>query len=506
MDIIFTNIYTKGDLSIEIKHKDRTLVFSVKPILLRTAKALLIDPNQYQLLTDYWEYVNATEYVMDLYSDIYDLTMEEITIKPSDRFSELVTRLANTIDYETALKFVHGRKNIKPPKNLIVKFDPVIEQNKLGTKAKTYLKSEYMELVTMIMTSKALLPVLGNVASINTQAVLSDRVTLSLFNYIKSSNVFKTPPNDKLIGFVMENTHYRRSSDMLAAIAYKHEISVSDLPDAVLANVFIKTLSIIVVENDDVSKNAITIVYKGIDNFLNKDNDFKESLSVKEPSMDEDGKESVFESFRESTDITIGQGCEFNFVLRHPITALSTMLELASEVEEVYYDARDFISVLYESDIEKSTLDIVGLVIHELIDVRAMKYLNRTEMLNAIAIAFTYLWIKGHRELALIISSHVEDRDSTAIVYGANRKGMSRENKEVLAKIYSVTELIYTRRVFEEKNTILEDIDNVLGEFYKHNLVYLATSKYLGDRSVFVDVPRNMRDLIAELLIDIKGK
>ncbi len=498
----YVNLTNKRDIAIRVTYKDREINFNMKPLLTRVSKDVLGDDKQFKLLVEYWTHTNNLDYIMDLYITIEDIIMNDLTGRPSEAYKALLYKILDTIDYGVMVEFITEHKDVSAPAELREVFDELIITDAMGTRVKTYLKNEYYELIALVLASKAVVGPLCELASINKLSVISTQVAFSLMRYIEEHPIFDTPPAIKLKGFVDSNTYSKKNEEGLSVLSFRKKVSVDELGSLVFSQIFLKTFCSVIPEYDTDAKHTINLCYSALNNILNKANNIRDNVTIKSLRKDEDDKESVFETYRESTDLMLGQIVEFEFVLSNPQRVLSTMIQIEG-MEDILTEVLGFLKPLRGSEINKSVKDITSWVMHNIIDSRSLMYVEKDYLVNAIAISYTYLWLKGHRDIARMLTIYKLKDEGFSISFTANKIGLRKEIVERLNKVFDVKEELHSKSNIEEKNSVGLAIEKIVKFMFIGNYKYLCSTKHLEGLPRNVEINSDIRNLLAEVIIDI---
>lgn len=502
MEMNFINLMNKKDIAININHKGVDVSFNMKPLLTRVSKELLGDQKQFKLLIDYWTFTNNIEYVMDLYKKVEEIIMLDLSGKPSKQYKEYLYKILDTIDYDIAVKFITEHNEVTAPSKLGDVFNELIVSDARGNRVKTYLKSEYYELIVLVMASKAIVGPLCELASINKQSVISSQVAFSLIRYIEDHPIFNTPSAIKLKGFVDSNTYNKKNEDGLSVLSYRKKVSVDELGSFVFSQIFLKSFCSVIPENDTNAKHTVNLAYSALNNLLNKANAVRENVTVKKLRNDEDDKESVFETYRESTDLMLGQVVEFEHVLSEPHKLLKTILDMEG-MHEVLDHALVFLEPLKTDKINRSIELITSWVLHDALDSRSILYVKTEYFVNAIAVAFTYLWMRGHRDVARMLTIFKIKDEGFAISFSANKIGLKKDAIIRMNELFTVKEELHSKTQKEEKNSVAITIEKTVSFMYVGSYKYLVNNEYLDGLPRNVEVNSDIRNLLAEVIVDI---
>ena len=276
-------------------------------------------------------------------------------------------------------------------------------------------------------------------------------------------------------------------------------IPTSDIPLWLFSIAFLKKLTITSVIDDNANNSIVTECYNTANGLLTNTSSMKKAIHDKKPMSDGEDTESLIETYRMATDLSMGVIEEFNWVYDRPHAMLIKMgLE---EHLPILDDALKFTMPLRDSEINNGLVIITSWIISDVIDSRSIFYVDINRVVNAIAVAFTWLWVNNHKRLANLMTMLEVVDDVHRLSQKVNRTRIQKDELAKLKESYALDRVIMGKNGETRKSPIENTINIVSDEFYKRQYIYTATSDYLGDIGREVEVPFDLKPLLTSAMI-----
>jgi hypothetical protein len=507
MNITIENVYAADDIGIGLEFRSKKLIFNVKPLYKKVDKSTLEGDRQFALLNKFFNRMGYTDTMLfGRYEKLYELIIRDTITTPSNEFIKELYSFLDLFDYPALIDFVkdESRRVLLVPEMIPGDFDNTLAQDDIHTKAQTYVRSEYEELIAITLVCKAVFPILGTLSKYNTNVVVNKLETMCVFDIVSKHPIFKTRPIERLRAFIHSHTfesNKKFTIDALQTIAIHRGIGLDDLSDYILTNILFKTLPWLIVEENVTNKNLASSCYKAIANVVDKD--IASLQRIKPQTTDDESKESVIEKYRYVSDLSTGNLAEYNtyasspedvlqhFCMHHGIPLSAGDLKELRSVVKSLKPFRNY-------PIIDGTVSLVGMFISPVIDARALKFLDRDMAINMIGVVFKFLTMIGFTELAHILTLTKLD-DSHVISDGGGMTPLGIDIKEILDSIYPVQEIVSkTVNKNELLNPGVELIVRIVKSYTTGTLHYLIKPEDVGQ--VF-SRPTHFRNLIGEAVI-----
>ena len=447
------NLRSDKSLTIEVSHNNETLSFIIGTIVSKRDKEYLDDRYQFALLNAYCEYKGRAfkDKLFGLYKNSDDGIMMSLTstnIYPLPY--EIVHPIIDIFDLKDIYHFVSVIYGVKPPSILKDTFDELYEKDGHGSRVQTYLKTDYLELASLVVIIKAVIGPIGQYGYVKNASINPIHKEYVLYNFISTHKISKIPAVEKLLGSIeklMDMPDVGKGESESIRILEK-QIPKSEMSNFILAIVMIQRVALanIVQDNDD--KNLVTKIYNYVKNKLKINSDANKSIRNVSAIGDNDGKdekESYLESYRLSSEVTIGDQVEFQVSADDIMVMIPQMPDIVNENGEVIpldmsiiKDALDFNRVFLNGEIDKNKEYILGILLKTIGDPRSIKYFNAHNMVNSLSLSFAYLWALGYKHIALLLTSKIDrtKEDVLSIKMTVNRNRIPAHVKVELHSLF----------------------------------------------------------------------
>ena len=375
--------------------------------------------------------------------------------------------------------------------------------------ARTYLRQDYLELVNLAITLKAMIPIWASYARIMEESGHNSNFReLYCMKLLNLSNVVKTEPLLRLRGYV--ETASPDSRTMMSAAL--NGLGSSEMPDWLMSIAVIRKLVIIELSSYDDSNNIISVIYHHVRNTIKSvDRKFAGRVSdkIKPRGDDDDENKSIVETYKEKEEVAIGD----ILPMRVYATNAENMLRRIDPTApvEVLHAAMHAIRDSYHPFIPtEGQLTLLSWIIPPALPARSPDNLNKDALLCAFPVAQTLLWHWGYKDLALMLTaSEVRDHRGN-LIGGVDSK--TRIPKEYVAEfaIYypHAQEKGSTKDRERQTNEACKGIDRIAKEFVRCDWsVRFPAELYRQhptvDASGVMPPPNDIKTQLAQIVLNI---
>ena len=490
-----SNFYKKGKLEI-LKDEDQTAYLN------KYIYAKGIEGDIYRI---YSEVKNRLD------NDNFDPTLDN-SIKGKRLFlKEKLFEIMDMFNPEEIGQFLKDN-GVKSLKGLKGEFDKSKELDQIQSEDQTYLYNELYGLLGIAIMSKALAPILGEAYSSAKDLFMSTNETLSYLNLISDHKVFDSEPMKRLVRYIHKhiNTKVAANSQQKMIVSLNTNISEDILWELALANsMFKKFVTMPVSKEQPQTGNVASAVYTIIKSITKDKMSVSGSYSFKDtvkPMYGEDTA-NVAESYLQTTDISIGDIVEFNFFTKD-VAHIYKML--GGNDPKLLSDFVSYASPLYsnKSIISKGSIVYASYMVHNrVMDARAIKLLEYTNLVNVMVATATYLYEIGENELSSLIMM-MRTKDDGGLTMSQSSSTPTEELRTNIDKHY-VKSMLKPRR---SKKSIGADVTfiSVINKYINDSDALFCdnTYKYLIPRDMRPDtmkskiftLPHNIKTLMINLL------
>ena len=499
------------DTVVIYKYKDKEIRFTIDTINKRLKDEILSD-SMFVLLNGYIE-SKGDEFSRELFNILLEsenALLLQTSIKELEPMPlHIVHNVLNMFNFQDVKDYILKSGLVKIPTLLPEKYDMSIELDEKGSREQTYLKNDYIELVTLVVILKSTLGIVGNYASVKSNVLAKNPYReYLLFSFYASHSIFKTNAFKKVYDSIYKLIDRLFSDRENTAVRLiEKTISKDSLPMYITAYVTIQKLLVNSELADTDVRNTITKIYHFASNKIKlKDN--ASNIKIKHFSNGEDDSgesESVMESYRTPTELSPGSILEFRSVFDDPIR-LSKEIDLKIPRDDIIAIVRAFRQLEESLPIEEG-IYITSWLYKDIVDVRCFDYLELDEILNALAIGFLYLWENDFKDIAFIISSFSSSIDDFKINFSLRNK-IKPEIREALEVIFPNNKAVANNDGVSESSFIEETISVLSKSLMGYNLVSIAPKEFIdsgnkGSRNIIIN--ETIKNRLAEYIIFINN-
>ena len=244
-----------------------------------------------------------------------------------------------------------------------------------------------------------------------------------------------------------------------------------------------------------------------IKSFVNNKGSLKDAINFKRSAPaqdDESGEESWSESFRRSSEITLGTKAYFNSIARD-LNKLIYDLEI--EDRDFVYEILEIAKPLIDEPIiiDRESRLLASWVTDTVLPVKAYRYLERRELVNMLVVAYVKVYELGFTHLAnfiLVANNELDDTMTMPIAMSWIRKDLVQE----LEIVYPLSKETMKAGKILKENTAAEIIRDFTDRLQAKNNIFLASIKYIPTGSKMALIYSEIRNDLAELLITLKNE
>lgn len=368
---------------------------------------------------------------------------------------------------------------------------------------RTYLISEYKDLVVITLALRAMLPIWGRYMGMIKKLVKSNWKEFTAIRIISKSYIHNTPAIERLRDYI--SSTIPDNNDNTSSII--NGLSSSELVDWYLAVVVIRKLSAGDIESSDTSGNIVT----GIHNFIrlalrDSDRRFGKTGEKWSENTPDDDQASKIEDYKIKQEISIGVEetinafCTFNYA--------TSVSKVDPTVPQAYLDiAYAETRVLVNTPLFEIQQRLVEWIFPEVISPYSVDYINKVPLVNLLACAHAVLWHWGLYELAAIASAHCVAPPLESANYTNNQEGISQGTLAMLNQIYPYQ---YNETSARKSNPAYVDIIETANAITSKQWRATANVELLKAHGVFVDdngwlsFSRTLNEQLALLVIKVE--
>jgi len=494
---------------VKLEHGGQEIIFTIS--VFGRANFSVTEYDTFDHINKYWETLPEAEQqtIFDLYKEIR-FGFDNYYSK-NDLFgylSDKVKLLMEVHNLDKVQDWVVFKSDIQVPHTFDVEYTHSIDNN--TSREKTYTRSDYIKLVTLSLVLRCMIPIWGEYVSYIRRETGMAFKEFYAFQLLNKSNIVHSIPFEKLrlyIEHIVGDDRYDPTNTL-------NSISSEDYGYWLLSLVAVRRLCVGDLRGLDPKANIITFIYKYIiDKIRNNDNNCENMVKEKtfdDKSTDSENKISTLERYKVKTNISLGEIVELEYSLRDIRTAAFKITsELNPEVlEKSLYTSQ----ALLQERLLDHQVTILRWVFKPLISPKGLLYLPKPIIVQALGALEAILWAKGHKYLALLVTSFASSSEHEMRISPVDSK--IRVNKELadeLDKLYPFTRTTNSKKVgVKEVNLAARAIDIVTESVTMHSLKLTADDALIeqvfGSVSRRLPIKPDIKNDLTRLVIEIGNR
>ena len=438
--------------------------------------------------------------IREIYEEVYDVTalIKEISCHVVELFNEHpVEEINRWIDFHSDI--------IIPTKNIEEEY--IASDEKPGSREKTYLRSDYKELVGMSMVLRIMVPIWGEFIFRTKKETGTQFKELHAFQLIMHTWLPQCNAYEKLRTYIVHNIQ----NDKPVLNIVISGVGTEDFPDWLLSMVIVRRLCIGDIRGVSVDSSLVTFIFNYVNQKVTGAAGGNFATMVKGKSLDtavtDEHNASRLEGYKIKLKLPIGDLAILEHYLSNPyIVAKKLNPNINLEfLEESLHNCQ----LLQHEQLQPCQVALAQYVIKPVIPPRALTHLNKVCVINAIAVAQTALWQAGHKQLAALISAVPTKNDMEMLVSSIDSKArIPKELAEQIDKLFPYTRLAASRRKTKAVNNVIQAIDELSAMFGQRDWIITLKQDKLAEitGNQFVSrygCPHDIKILLARLIIEL---
>lgn len=428
--------YTAG-LFLQISNEQEELHFYFTNDIYRK---LTVDSNIFNIIEKYINTLdkNRVNAIFDIYKESFyrsNITLLDNSPQTIYEMKMSIKRLIDLINIDEFENWLNYNSNeitfpIKISEEFI--FDPDLSV----TKEKTFVKREYVSLVTLLLTVRACFPLYNDYLNYNYQATPSQYL-YATFLLFDNSYLINHPTYRKLEVYINEiqlSFGIDKSATKFDQYVLNKGFSSDDVNEVIIAEIFLNKLFFI--DLTDQKSNIVSYVFQTIRAKSSPSVAEGDIIRAKKDSADKITDEiSYFEDYRKSSTLAIGTIAEIQFSLNEIDKMVQCLkMEKYFNVDE-YMENLQNMHLLINVNIDPNQVYLLGWFLSSYIDPRSLFYIEKNKLLELLIFAKVCLWNKGHHFVSLLMTSYRSNDNAQVFVQGKN--SISKHLREKLNKHYN---------------------------------------------------------------------
>lgn len=388
----------------------------------------------------------------------------------------------------------------------------VYDDMKAGTRIQTYTRNDYIGLITVALSLRLMVPIWGEFIYRIRNDVGTNFKEMHSVHLLSKTEIINCAYMERLKDYI--NSNIKIDDTIFGAII--NGIGTEDYPQWLIALVMVRRLCIGNFAGNNPDINLVTFIFNyiiqkmGINGTSAFGGDIvRDKFKFFDDNSNNDDNLSRTESYKIRQGVSTGDLVAIDFYLNDPYTVCK---QLDSSIpKELLNACLESTKTLQSNVIWKVQVTLAQWILAKVVSPRSFSHLNKSRVINALAISQAWLWHKGHKELSCLISAIASDNSQTMQLGGIDSKSrITREQMEVLLKIYPYTNIRSSKQKTKPTNDAVVAIDEIATELSQRDWLLTAPADHVtivnGDpKHTRYSSPYDIKIKLADLIIDLKS-
>ena len=444
---------------VKIEHKGKSIPFSISVF------GRVHFQQEYEVfhyINQYWASLDEAhqDRIFKLYEDI-EYGFDNIYSKDDlcEHLTNKVTELIQEHDMDKVQDWISFKSDIQIPAVMEIDYTHSIDNN--TSREKTYTRSDYLQLVTLSVVIKCMIPIWGQYIFNIRRDTGSQYKEFYAFQLLSHSNIAHCVPMNKLrlyIENIVGEDKYNPNNTL-------NGISSEDFGYWLLALLCIRRLGLGDIRGTDPKIHLITFSYKYIiQKIRNNDSNFENVVKEKtfdDRSPDGENKISTLERYKIKTNISLGEIVELEYSIqdiRHTAHKLSYRID-PQRLERSLVTSQE----LLPARLLDPQITLLRWVFKHVITPKGLMYLPKPVIVQALGAMEAVLWARGHKYLAILATCYPLVSGEDMVISPVDSKmRVPKEMSDELDRLYPFTRSTNSKRTgIKEINLAAKSIDTM---------------------------------------------
>lgn len=506
MKITAINIVNSTDpAELEVSHKDQSVSFNVSYYGRST---FVGEFDLFEQLNAYWaslpEELQCKIYLSyaAIRNSLDAFMSDEARIEEINQWAK---KLISYHDFDQLKNFLFFHTDISIPACFKEKF--IYDVDRHNSPEQTYLRGEYVELVTLTLIFRSMMPIWGNYITLMRQEHGTRFKEYQAFRLISGSEIKSSHPYVKMqvyIDCIVSQNRFNQD-------AIIEGISSEDFLTWVLAKAIVRRLCMSDIRGKDPRANLVTFLHKYVSEMTRpSDVALPNQVKAKESVEKGNGENelSSLDRYRPKHGISIGELVENEFVLEdlHRIAYQLGGINMSNELIE------RCMATTYQLSSQKlmnPQMTLLRWVFKPAISPRGLMYVSRDKIIRCLGILQAVLWAKGHKYLAVLATSYANIQPDAILVSSMDSKArIPKELVEELDKVYPYQKMYGGKNTgYKTQNLAIKAIDQMTDDLSMSSWIPTADNdmllEALGSASRRTPIEYNIKIILGQFVLEL---
>jgi hypothetical protein len=427
----------------------------------------------------------------------------------SEKLADEITTLSKIVTVDDMLKWVKHYGDIRVPKDLVGNFED-FEDKSLVTLDRTYVRSDYIDLVAWMLCLRFIAPIWSVYIEKTGDKFGTTWKLFYAYDLISNSGYNDCAAEKKLSRYVALTIP--PSTDLNSIVLTG--VSKSDYFMWLLSQVVIRRVVLADIDNDPDNTPIIKIIYKFITQKIQQQ-DKQFSGTVKVTGNDDSSgptdndTTSILERYSSRQTLSDGEITTITFYLRPDnIEGIVQKIDPTIPIDLVY-TALESSDRLLAVAIEEAQMLLTKWIINRVIPAKIIDYIPREALLVAMSIAAAWYWHHGYHSLSLLtLASKVENIEEHQLTGTEKRSRIVKDMYDRLAVDYPYYQQNTGKKTDRPKLGVIVSIEYLERLLTNSDWYTYVPNKWIENSDISLmsrhyNVPENIKTMLVNLAGDL---
>jgi len=473
---------------------------------------------------DVFEHINAywvqlekqnkliVDKVFDLYKQIrvvFDENWDRNQL--TQKLYQLVADLLDQHDLNDVQLWVVFHSDIIFPDTNVLKTDYVASPDRPGTREQTYLKEDYVKLISMAVVLRAMNPIWGEFIGRTRSEAGTTFKEYYAFRLLVKSKLARSEAMEKLQVYV----EYSTAAGKNKAASIIGGVSSEDFAGWVLGLVVTRKLCAGDLRGLEPQTTLVTYIYNyihqkvmGIDNSFNGTAGMIKDKSFDEKSQEGERNLSRLEGYKAKQEIPAGDIIALEYSM---IDAYAIANRLAPGIDQdLIKSALKTTEVLSNSRVFDCQILLLQWIMKPIVPTRGIQYLSKKTIVRLQAVCQAVLLHRGHKELAGLVTATASMNGDEIQVSGVDSR--ARIPKEMVDELNTLFPFMKRpsgkQKTIKLLNQAVLSIDSMTEKISSSDWILTIEEKFVRDLTGSLtnrrySIPHNIKVLLTDLVLKL---
>lgn len=370
------------------------------------------------------------------------------------------------------LSRIHHWIVLRPDVHVPDRFDLVYEQtdDKPFTRDRTYTRSDYMSLVSLGLALRPMVPIWGEFIMRTKNDVGTDFKEANAFTLLAQTEVMDCLAMEKLIQYIKGNLQ----DDKPLTNVIVQGVSKEDYPMWLLASVVVRRVSVGDLRGIEQTANMVVTVHNDLTQKNNptSGSNFGEPIRKKIFEGEDKNEQGIsrLENYKIKATHTQGEIEAIKHYIKDPLAVGRRLM--ADLDEELLAEFLISVQALQNAQLWPCQVGLAQWVLSpEVLPARGIYHLDKVSTLRAFAVAQTYMWQRGHKQLAVLLTALQSDNAHAFSQAGGGSMARMGDYGKELEKLFPYNQVSVRRKQTSPTNRAVVAIDLLANDFHARDWI-----------------------------------